>query len=173
LALALTAAVLQTACNPTFNWREVRLSETALSGLLPCKPDTGSRQVALAGQPLALHMAGCEAGGALFALSAAQLGDASATAVLAQWRASTLANMQAGDVLELPLTAAKAAKLPALTLVRANGKRPDGSAVTLHGLWFAQGREVFHAVVYADAGAAPDGFEPFFAGLQLSGPAPQ
>jgi hypothetical protein len=57
------------ACTPTFNWREVSLEQAGVMGLLPCKPDRGTRQVQLAGQTMPMTMAGCESGGALFTIS--------------------------------------------------------------------------------------------------------
>ena len=45
------------------------------TALLPCKPDRGSRPVELAGQKLMMHMVGCEAGGAMFAVALVELAD--------------------------------------------------------------------------------------------------
>ena len=85
------------ACNPTFNWREVRADSSALVALLPCKPDRGTRTVPLAGRPTELQMVGCESGGATFALAKADVADAAqAGSTLAQWRVITLANARAG-----------------------------------------------------------------------------
>jgi hypothetical protein len=64
------------ACTPTFNWRDVSFEQAPVTALLPCKPDRGSRQVPLAGQQLTMHMAGCEAGGAMFAVALVELKDA-------------------------------------------------------------------------------------------------
>lgn len=81
------------ACSPALNWREVHLNR--LTALLPCKPDQAQRVVHLAGQALALEMAGCEAAGGLFAISHLRV-DAihQVPEVLAAWRAGTLGNMQ-------------------------------------------------------------------------------
>jgi hypothetical protein len=64
------------ACTPTFNWRDVSFEQAPATALLPCKPDRGSRPVELAGQKLMMHMAGCEAGGAMFAVALIELPDA-------------------------------------------------------------------------------------------------
>ena len=55
------------ACTPSLNWRQVPVVQ--LAALLPCKPDHAERQVELLGAQQALAMWGCEAGGALFAVS--------------------------------------------------------------------------------------------------------
>lgn len=64
------------ACTPTFNWRDVSFEQAPATALLPCKPDRGSRPVELAGQKVTMHMAGCEAGGAMFAVALVELPDA-------------------------------------------------------------------------------------------------
>lgn len=62
-------AALVTGCTPAFNWREVSFDQAGVTALLPCKPDRGSRTVQLGGQAAQMSMAGCESGGAMFALS--------------------------------------------------------------------------------------------------------
>jgi hypothetical protein len=70
------------ACTPTFNWRDVGFEQAPVSALLPCKPDRGSRPVQLAGYTVTMHMAGCEAGGATFAVALVQVADAQQTAAV-------------------------------------------------------------------------------------------
>ena len=170
--LALAAAV--TACSPAFNWREVRPENTRLSLLLPCKPDRAEKTVPLGGAPVMLRMAGCNAGGATFAVAVADLGDAARTApVLAQWQALTLANMKAGAVSTpgqapevLPLKLQGASPLAAPVLVRAMGQRADGSKVSGQAAYFAQGSQVFQVVLYADKWM-PEVSETFFSSLKF------
>jgi hypothetical protein len=75
-AIQLIAIVcLLAACTPTFNWREVGFDGLPVTALLPCKPDRGTRQVPIAGQPRAMTMAGCESGGALFTVAVVNMDD--------------------------------------------------------------------------------------------------
>lgn len=175
----LSAALLLAACNPTFNWREVRPDNTGLTLLLPCKPDKAEKTVPLGGrQPVELRMLGCDAGDATFAVAVADIGDASRTeAVLAQWQALTLANMKAGPV----GTGAGATQVssfrpagmptgaPAL-LVKAQGSRADGRAVAGQAAYFSRGSQIFQVVLYADAMSA-EVAETFFSSLKFE-PAP-
>jgi hypothetical protein len=163
------------ACNPALNWRETRIKDTGLVAMLPCKPDEGARMVPLGGRDVSLHMAGCDAGGATFAVAYANLDGASAPeAVLAQWRTATLANMGAVASREVPLGAppgaasstTPGARSTGLILVTAQGRRKDGSAVAMQGAWFAKDAQVFHAVVYAER-IAPETTEAFFSGLRF------
>ncbi|MGH6627006.1 MAG: hypothetical protein ACRECD_10785 [Burkholderiaceae bacterium] len=159
------------ACNPTFNWREVPVAATGLVALLPCKPDQGSRVVPLGGQPVALHMMGCDTGGATFAVAHAEIADAAQAAeVLAQWRRATLANMHAAASQDAPFMPRGGAVLPPSVRIVASGQRADGSAVTAHAVWFGRprgsGAQLFHAVVYADK-PNPELADTFFSGLQF------
>lgn len=168
----LTAAsllpLLLAACNPVFNWREVRPDSTALTVLLPCKPDKARRSVPLGGRPTELAMLGCDAGDATFAVAVATLDDAAqAAAVLAGWQTATLANLKAaGGAQTSPLKLTGAAVLPPAVLVRASGQRADGRAVRSQAAYFSQGRQVFQAVIYADR-IDPDVAETFFSSLKL------
>ena len=162
---AISAAVvvcLLAACNPTFNWRDVRPDETRLGLLLPCKPDKAEKVVPLGGRPTPLRLLGCDAGGATFAVAVADLGDSSrASDVLRQWQAVTLANMKAGAPQLTPLLVKGAAPSPAPVLVKAQGQRADGKTVSSQAAYFAQGTQVFQVVVYADK-LAPDVAETYF-----------
>lgn len=164
------AGVLLVACNPAFNWREVRPDNTALSLLLPCKPDKATRTVPMGGQPTELAMLGCETSAVTFAIATATVKDASQmAAVLTGWQTATLANMKATGTGEtMPLKMPGASVQPSAVLVRAEGRRADGSAVQSQAAYFAHGAQVFQAVMYADK-IEPDVRETFFSSLKLDG----
>ena len=168
LPLLLLSLVL-VACSPTLNWRVVQAGEGELKAMLPCKPDTGRRQQELAGQTLTVQMLGCEAGDALFAISVTDLGDESrAPAVQVQWQTSLLGTMLATRVKTGTYTIRGAGAGAALAPVslQASGLRPDGRPVAMHGVWFARGTRLYHAVIYAEH-IRPELSEPFFGGLAL------
>ena len=171
MLLALPAVLtLQTlaACSPALNWREVRLDNTRLAVLLPCKPDRAEKTVPLGGAPTALSMVGCDAAGATFAVAVADLGDgAKLGPVLAQWQSLTLTNMKAaGAPKQLPLKLAGAASEPAPVRVIAQGTAPDGSAVTGEAAYFAQGSQVFQVVLYSKQ-PNPEAADTFFSSLKF------
>ena len=139
--------------------------------MLPCKPAHHQRTVPLAGLTVTMHMSACDADGASFAIAHATIPDAGAAPqVLAQWRKTTLANMAATAVTESPLqaslTAASNSTFPGSLRATAKGTRGDGRAVSLQGVWFAQGAEVFHAAVYAPI-ITPDMTDTYFSGLKF------
>ncbi|MBI5908193.1 MAG: hypothetical protein HY853_06395 [Burkholderiales bacterium] len=168
--------LLLMACNPAFNWREVRPDNTGLTLLLPCKPDQAQRSVPLGGQPTELAMLGCDAGGATFAIAVATLaapGEAGqVSAALAGWQTATLTHIKAGAEQVTLLKVPGAALQPQAVRVRATGQRADGSAVQSQAAYFAQGRQVFQAVIYADQ-ITPEVAETFFSSLKLAAGSPR
>lgn len=163
---AVVAAALVTACNPTFNWRDVRPTGTQLALLMPCKPEAAQKTVPLTGQPTELNLLSCDAGKVTFAVAAADVKDASkVSATLAQWQSATLANMKAA-----PGAPAASFRLTGLAepgvLVKAVGRRSNGQVVNSQAAYFAQGSQVFQVVVYANE-LPPDVAETFFSGLKF------
>ena len=164
------AGLALVACSPTLNWRDIRPEGTALVALLPCKPDKAQKAVPLGGQPAELRMLGCEASGMTFAVAAADVGTADRVAlVLTQWQKATLVNMKAAapsagqhDALKV----AGATSEPAPVLVTAQGQQSDGSPVSAQAAYFAQGTQVFQAVIYGKA-IPPDVAQTFFGSLKF------
>lgn len=144
------------ACSPALNWRSVAVPQAGLSLTLPCKPDHAQRTVELAGQPTALHMLGCEADGALFAFSHTVWADAGqADAALGHWRTGMLSALGAGAAaraVDKPYRAAGVLPLSQSVHTIVQGHKPDGTALTADGLWFARSvagqMHLYHAVVY-------------------------
>ena len=167
-AAILLLAAAAAGCSPTFNWREVRAEPTDLKAMLPCKPDKASRRVPMAGREVELSVLGCDTGGATFAVLQAELASpAGADEVLAQWNRATLANMKAeGGSRSRAFVPPGADPLPSSQRVSAQGHRAYGSPVRGEAAYFARGRHVYQAVVYADD-PKPDTLQPFFEGLKF------
>ena len=166
LTFAFLALFFVTACSPTFNWRDVRPDGTRLSLLMPCKPDKAQKTVPMAGKPTEMALLSCDAGGATFAVAVADVKEISqVAAALAQWQSAALANIKAAST-----TTGTAFKLTGLTdaavLVKATGQRSNGKAVGSQAAYFAQGSQVFQAVIYAD-NIAPEVADSFFSGLKF------
>ena len=103
LIYAVLALAGLTACNPTFNWRDVRPEDTRLSLLMPCKPDKAQKTVPMGGQPTALLLLSCDAAGVTFAVAVADVKDASLVKdALVQWQGASLASRSAARQLILP-----------------------------------------------------------------------
>lgn len=163
----LVAALLATACSPALNWRAVSLADGELKALLPCKPDRASRAQQLATQAIEITMLGCEADGALYAVSMATLPEpGQAAAVQMQWQSSLLANMRASASSVRSYAIKGAAQQFAPMRLAATGRQADGRPVQAEGVWFEHGRHLYHAVIYAEHIGA-EMSEPFFDGLEF------
>lgn len=170
---ALVAPLLLVACNPTFNWRELRPDGTPLLALMPCKPDSATRPVPMVGAPVELHMHSCEAGSLRFAVAWADVGNAAQVSpALAAWRSASLQSLRViPSPGEDPATrwAVTVAGADAVLGVSALGRDPQGQPVRTRAAYFAQGSRVFQAAVYG-AELPDEAVDPFFAGLRLSAP---
>lgn len=166
-AAALLVSGALAACNPAYNWREVRIEPGGLKAMLPCKPDKGVRTVPMAGRTVSLEARGCDAGGATFAVLSADVGAPEhAGEALAQWQAAALANIRGTAANASPFLPPGASGLPQSLQVVATGQRPDGSKVESQAAYFARGSWVFQAVIYAGQ-LRPELTETFFSALQF------
>ncbi|AVT11730.1 hypothetical protein [Paracidovorax avenae] len=180
--ILLAGAVSLAGCSPSPDWRSVRMDDAGLTALLPCKPERAVRPVELQGRSVDLSMAGCDADGATFALSHMVLppgaGAAEVGAVLAQWRAATLARIGApADAAGpgAPFTPPGALPLPQSVRLQAQGAAPgQGAAVAMDAAWFARAEaseggprmRLYHAVIYSPQPRAAVA-DTFFPGLAL------
>ena len=138
------------ACSPSLNWRTVSVEQ--LAALMPCKPDHAERQVELAGTQHLLAMWGCEAGGALFAVSYLRVKTpATPQQLIAVWQQAALRKLPGATPLALDFKAPTMTGQLALpsVMVRATGKSADGRVVQAQLAWFSRGLDVYHLAVYA------------------------
>jgi hypothetical protein len=165
-ALAITS-VLAAACAPTYDWREVRPADTALRAMLPCKPERAARSVAMAGAQVELRVLACEADGATFAISQAELGDAGRSAqALAQWEQVARLHLRASVAAQRPFVPAGALDLPQSQLFTLEGERPGGGKVQARAAFFARGSQVFQVAVYSQR-LRPEWEQPLFQDLRF------
>ncbi|WP_076997914.1 hypothetical protein [Variovorax sp. KK3] len=170
VAPAVLASCLLGACSPVFNWREVPIADDGLVALLPCKPDRATRSLPLGpGATITVDMAGCEAGGATFAVAHATADDAAqAERWMNAWRAATRSQLVGRSVAEVPATLLRASPSPAP--VRLDVQDAPGSPPPAHMLWFAQQRAGKIALYQATVLGRPesaDALTTFLEGLRL------
>jgi hypothetical protein len=158
LLLAVWAGV---ACTPALNWRAVQLGQ--LSTLLPCRPDTATRPIPLAGQTVSMDMAGCEVAGTLFAISRVRAADATqAVAWLAEMRAASLANVQMMAIHPEANSGDEQTSFDVLV----DGKRADGLALQARFKWQVLGNEVYQIAAYGQS-LKPEQTEPLLREMRL------
>jgi hypothetical protein len=170
-ALAAAAALALAACSPTFNWREVPVGDDGLVALLPCKPDRASRGLPLGSESVAVDMAGCEAGGATFAIAHARAASAAqAETWLRAWQAATRQQLGGAPTTESAASVPRAAPTPASARLATAAPATDRKAPHLQVLWFAAhgpgGWALYQATVLG-APSAAEASQTFFEGLRL------
>ncbi len=171
LGLALCAGLILSACNPIFNWRELRPEGTPLQALMPCKPETATRPVPLdGGVPTDLHMHSCDTGGLTFAVAWAELGDAArVSAALTGWRRASLGAVRVDPARADEPATRWQAEVPGATQalgLTAQGNDHQGRPVQVRAVHFARGTQVYQAAVYGPA-LSDEVTAAFFDGLKL------
>jgi hypothetical protein len=158
-------------CTPALNWREVRFEDGIVTALMPCKPDTGQRDVALkSGERnvvASLQMRGCEASDFQFTLGQMTLpADMTPVEAMAAWRLASIAPLNISPA-EAPaqtwvLRGADAMPAPVKTSVMTQSHR-------VQWVWFVRDGKVYQAAVYGNAKASKlDAVaEEYFAGVKL------
>lgn len=149
-ALAGTAVLaMAVACTPALDWREVRLE--GLQAMLPCKPDRGERKVPLADHTLPMQMAGCEAQGAMYAISYVRLPTlAAANAVQSAWRHAAMANINGTAIASQPIPIHMRGGNATVELVTAKGSWNDGKALQARFMWVTQNDIIYHVAVFGE-----------------------
>jgi len=134
-----------------------------LTTLLPCKPDRATRPVTLDGETVNMEMAGCEAAGALYAVSRIQMEDAAqAQSIMVRLRKASLAIVHASGIHP---TANSGDEHSSFDL-QVDGSDPAGSAVQAHFKWMMQGQSTFQLAVYAPH-LQPEQVESFLGGIRF------
>ncbi len=168
LATALVTALA--ACSPALDWRQAGPQGVDILLQYPCKPQSVTQPVVLAGKHLDMSMTGCEAAHMTFALAHADLGEPALVApALAELHRDAVANIR-GRVLHqqaAQVRHASKAQPDAVELDLA-GQAPGGGALREHVVLFAQGTQVFQATVLAkDSDYRKDAAHTFASSVQL------
>jgi len=151
------------ACSPALNWRSVTLGE--LSVTLPCKPDRGERTVVLGSYSVKMEMVGCEADGALFAVSRVRLPEGVAAGLMqTQWQDATLQQMRANPLVASESKMSGTKSLP-MEVIFAHGQRTNGEPLKANLVWLAVGRDLIHLAVYAEQ-LTQEQTQPFLEGIR-------
>lgn len=159
---AAVAALLLAACAPKFDWREVRGADAAYTVLMPAKPVSQTRNVALSAGPSAMTMSVATVDGVDYAVGSAEFPDpAQAQAALAQFEAALVKNIQ-GTVLKRRTTVIMVGsgpepkRVPAVVIEAAGVADPKASApqaMMLLARFVAHERRAYQVVVLGPANA--------------------
>jgi hypothetical protein len=161
------AAALLAGCSPALDWREVRPEDTGAQLLLPCKPASHARELALAGQKVRMVLHACRASDTTWAVAWADLPDPALIGpALAELKASAAANV--GASLLQPLAGRTPGETPNPQSGRfaVSGRLPDGQPVQGRLVLAARGPAVMQATAL---GPRPDeaALDTFFDSVRL------
>lgn len=154
-------------CSPTYDWREVRPSGSALTALFPCRPQQLSRTTELAGAKLLMQMHVCDTSKETLAVGFLDVGHpGQVAAALASLRAALQVNFSATQIQVAPLHVPGMTPNPNAVLVSMHGVSARGLPVRVTAAFFARGLRVYQASVF---GAEVDSevLQTFVAGLRL------
>jgi hypothetical protein len=145
IVIFVTASLLG-ACSPSLDWRTVELPDSDLQAVLPCRPGRFERAVVVAGRSLKLFMISCEAGGVTYALSTAEVGDASQVEnVLSALLVAARSSIR-GEGTSVSTQPQGATPFRNNASARFHGVRPDGTPVQEAILVFGRGSRVYEAI---------------------------
>ena len=166
-ARGLLLALLLAGCSPVLDWRQLQPEGWSLSAALPCKPASQQRQVALAGQRVALTLLACSADGHTFGLASADVANPLQVGpVMQALGQAAQANVQGRIEADQPAQVPGMTPHAAARRWRLEGRLPDGQAVAEQVLVFAHGTRVFQATLIGpQADEARAG--PFFDALKV------
>lgn len=147
--LIVVVALALAACTPELNWRELRPEGSQASLMLPCKPASHARRVAIAGETFEMSMFACSAGETVYALSFADVKDpARVGAALDELGRAAHSNLQsASGAASEPAEVAGMTPHAHSAQWRLNGRLPDGRAVQERVMLFSHGTRVYQATM--------------------------
>lgn len=155
-------------CTPALNWREMRPQGSQARLMLPCKPASHARRVAIAGETFEMSMFACTAGETVYALSFADVNDpARVGAALDDLARAAQSNLQSpSSAASEPANVAGMTPQPQSAQWRLSGRLPDGRAVQERVVIFSHGTRVYQATML---GAALDAEaqDTFFGALRV------
>jgi hypothetical protein len=155
VAACVVVAAWAAACNPTLDWREVRIDVEGPVAQFPCRPSTHARTVSVGGANVTMTMRACRADGTTFALAWFDVADpGKVEPALEHLRASAQGNVQADDagVRELDLEVPGATPQRRAGRWRWRGRLPDGTAVLQEMALTARGTRVVQVATVRGAG---------------------
>jgi hypothetical protein len=147
LLTSLCAAFVLSACDPTYNWREVRGADAPYHVMLPGKPASASRPVTLDGKQVTMSMTAVEVKGATFAVGSAELADAAqARGAIVAMKNAMVANIRGTVRQEKRSGPADAPEEIAIEAVGAPGATAHPRTQLLFARFIARDKRVYQVV---------------------------
>lgn len=164
--LAFTSALA--GCSPRLDWREVRVPDTGLTALLPCRPASQARRLVLAGFEVEMSMVACTGDSVVYAIASADVGQpARVGTALAELHAAAVRNLGAAPQVQVAFQVPGATPNAQTGLTTLAGTLGDGRRVEEKIAVFAKGTRVYQATMLGPSVEA-EASEAFFGGLRFA-----
>ena len=169
LFAALFCALLTTACNPIYDWREHRFDDGGFTILFPQKPGRAERKLATPAGEVTMKMVSVRVEETVFGAASADFAAPPDAAALATMQAALLKNLEGRIHSDRPVTSSAPAALTGREVVTrgtlGTGERAfDGQ---LRARFFVRGTRYYQIAVMGRAGAVPDAdLDLFFASFK-------
>jgi hypothetical protein len=166
------AALLLTACSPTYNWRDYSSPDAPYRVMFPAKPATFTREVDLNGMKVNMTMTAAEVENTMFAVGSAEAPDAEhAQAALEAMKTALVRNINATVTSEKRAVAAaatgSAATQSAALDIEADGNQ-NGAPMRLLGHFESRNKRFYQVIVLGKAKAiAPEQADQFLTSFKL------
>ncbi len=156
------------ACSPRLDWREVRIPDTALKALLPCRPASQARRLVLAGSEVEMSMLACTADGVVFAVASVDLAQPGLVgAAMAELHAVAARNLGAPPQVRAAFQVPGSTPNAQAGIASFTGMLGDGRRVEEKIAVFARGTRVYQATMLGPS-VEMEASEAFFGGLHFA-----
>jgi hypothetical protein len=170
--VAILAASLLAACNPTYNWRDYSSQDAPFRVMFPDKPSVHKRRIDIAGMPVEMTMTAVDVNGTTFAVGSAEAPDAEkAQAALAAMKTALVRNIGATITKEKTSAAASAggagSNQSAAIDIEATGVQ-NGTPMKLVGHFEARNKRFYQVIVMGKAkDLSPEQTDQFISSFKL------
>jgi hypothetical protein len=167
LSIAYVVLFALVACSPTR--QSVRVDDSTLMALLPCRPERRVRNVVVAAATVRMEMVACTADGVTFAASHFAAQDPGAvTRGLEELKTAAVVNLAGTVIRQTPFRLEGMTPNPAAVRLVIAGRLPGGETAEMHSVFFARGLRVYQVSVLGSKPPA-DAVETFLAGIGFRG----
>ena len=158
LFAALFCALLTTACNPAYDWREHRFDDGGFTILFPQKPGRAERKLATPAGEVTMKMVSVRIEDTVFGAASADFAAPPDAAALAAMHAALLKNLDGSVLTDKLVTSSAPAALVGREVIKRGrlGAGERASEAQLRARFFVRSTRYFQIAVMGRAGAIPD-----------------
>jgi hypothetical protein len=162
---------LLAACDPTYNWREVRSADAPYTVNLPAKPASHSRPVNLNGIQVTMTMTAAEVEGVTFAVGSAKLSDPKTAAAALQSMKTAMTRNIGGTIRQEKSFSTQGSSVPSIELEVAGspGANTGGQPKVLHARFIEKDQWIYQVIVLgSEPSISREAVDTFFSSFKIN-----